>query len=314
MSQQIYVEPFSMRHSEVWDKLIDASKNGVFFHKRAFMDYHGDRFDDCSKIVFDGNKPIGVFPANRTGELVASHAGLTFGGFLYDKDIRATQVIAGIAALFESYRLEGARSLLYKAVPATFHRYPAEEAIYALFLHDAKVVRRDLSSVVIKACRPKIKKSRKDGLRRARKAGLVIKSGQFVDKFHALLSESLLERHSTTPTHSAQEMKLLQSRFPQNIELYGAFHEENLCAGAWIFRFDDVAHTQYLCCSTYGLGIGALDYLIDQIIGLPEEHSKILSFGISTEDSGRILNEGLIFQKEGFGGAGVVLDQYEVQL
>ena len=34
-------------------------------------------------------------------------------------------------------------------------------------------------------------------------------------------------------------------------------------------------------------------------------------FGISTEDGGRVLNEGLIYQKEGFGGRAVCYDTYE---
>ena len=37
-------------------------------------------------------------------------------------------------------------------------------------------------------------------------------------------------------------------------------------------------------------------------------------FGISTEDNGRILNDGLIFEKEGFGARSVCYDTYELDL
>ena len=35
-------------------------------------------------------------------------------------------------------------------------------------------------------------------------------------------------------------------------------------------------------------------------------------FGVSTENGGGYLNEGLIFQKEGFGARSVVYDTYEM--
>ena len=37
-------------------------------------------------------------------------------------------------------------------------------------------------------------------------------------------------------------------------------------------------------------------------------------FGISTEENGRVLNSGLIDQKEGFGARGVVHDHYELDI
>ena len=40
----------------------------------------------------------------------------------------------------------------------------------------------------------------------------------------------------------------------------------------------------------------------------------IFDFGISTEQGGRYLNEGLIFQKEGFGARTVVYDTYELNI
>lgn len=58
-----------------------------------------------------------------------------------------------------------------------------------------------------------------------------------------------------------------------------------------------------------------MDFLLDEVI---EECAgagkKYFSFGISSENGGRELNEGLIAQKEGFGGRGVTLDWYEIDV
>ena len=69
---------------------------------------------------------------------------------------------------------------------------------------------------------------------------------------------------------------------------------------------------------TAGLGMQAgdilvphLDLLFDYLINKKYADIPIFDFGQSTENSGYILNENLIFQKEGFGGRGVMYNVYE---
>ena len=60
-----------------------------------------------------------------------------------------------------------------------------------------------------------------------------------------------------------------------------------------------------------------LDWLFAQLIAWLPTHCpavEYLDFGISTEQDGKWLNEGLIFQKEGFGGRAVCYDQYALRL
>ena len=66
--------------------------------------------------------------------------------------------------------------------------------------------------------------------------------------------------------------------------------------------------------------MGALDllfvYLIEERPFATDCHEPptYFDFGISTEQGGRWLNEGLIFQKEGFGARAIVYDQYTLSL
>lgn len=77
---------------------------------------------------------------------------------------------------------------------------------------------------------------------------------------------------------------------------------------------DPVVHTQYISANLEGKEIGALDLLFDYLINTEYSNYKIFDFGQSTENNGIYLNESLIFQKEGFGGRGVVYDIYEYEL
>ena len=59
---------------------------------------------------------------------------------------------------------------------------------------------------------------------------------------------------------------------------------------------------------------GALDLLFHQLIYDRYAQKRYFDFGISTEHGGQMLNEGLLFQKEGFGGRAVVYDTYEMEV
>jgi lipid II:glycine glycyltransferase (peptidoglycan interpeptide bridge formation enzyme) len=104
-------------------------------------------------------------------------------------------------------------------------------------------------------------------------------------------------------------------RFPQNIKLYAVRDKEGeMIAGTYIFIYEKTIHTQYMTATDEARHCGALDLLIDWLIKEYAQSHEWLDFGISTEENGHWLNEGLIYQKEGFGGRGVCYNQYEIKL
>lgn len=297
-----------------WDELIESARTPLFFFKRGFMEYHADRFEDASLMFYEDGKLVAVFPASRHGKSLVSHGGLTFGGMLCSSKVRADTVLAVFDALVAHVRGLGYEAILYKAIPYIFASQSCQEDLYALTRHGAVLVRRDLSSVIHLDSRPKLSKGRKWLIARAGKFGLKPEISTDWEGFHDLLS-SVLERHGAVPTHTPEELRLLHLRFEQNIELKTVRHEGRLLAGAVLFRFGQVTHTQYLATSDEGKEMGALDVLIETCIQESSARGcKYFSFGISTEDSGKTLNFGLINQKESFGARGMVLDFYEISL
>lgn len=73
-------------------------------------------------------------------------------------------------------------------------------------------------------------------------------------------------------------------------------------------------HVQYGCASHQGKQTGALDLVIEYLIKEVYSDRHYFDFGISTENQGRVLNEGLIAQKEMFGGRAVAHCFYELLL
>lgn len=296
-----------------WDEIVRKSKNGTFLHLRNYMDYHADRFSDRSLVFYEKDKPVAVFPCTAHGDSIVSHGGLTYGGLIYSKDLHATTILSMFQSLAEHYKDAGFQKIIYKPVPHVFHTYPADEDLYCLFRMGARLYRRDLSSVIELKSRPKFSDSRKNTARKAPKAGARFAEIADIEGFHALLA-SVLVKFNSTPVHSIAELALLKSRFPNEIRIFGVLLKERLVATSLVFDFGHVVHTQYMASTEEGRALGALDYLLIQFIEEVFPNKQYLSFGISTENQGYFLNEGLIKQKEGFGGRGIIHDFYEWNL
>jgi hypothetical protein len=57
-----------------------------------------------------------------------------------------------------------------------------------------------------------------------------------------------------------------------------------------------------------------LDFINHKLIDEVFSERKYYSFGISTENQGRVLNSGLIQQKEMMGGRGISINFYSISL
>ncbi len=258
-------------------------------------------------------KPVALIPAaiNPTSGELVSHPGLTFGGVVLRREIRGEVAIAVIDELLNTLREWGHKSLTIKLLPQVFSTYPSAELGYVLWRRGFELVRRDLSSILPLRDALPFNSLKTRGVKKARKAGLVIGEATPAD-FHPLLESVLLSQHGVKPVHTKSEMELLISRFPSKIKIRVARDKNEVMAGTVIFDYGHIWHTQYLACSNEGRSLGALDFVID---GVKNEaivnKVEYLSFGASTESSGRLLNEGLLWQKESFGARSLNLDFME---
>lgn len=311
----IIIKKYCAEDKNVWDEFVDNSKNGTFMLKRDFMDYHSDRFVDNSLMFYDEDKLIALLPASKHGDELRSHGGLTYGGIITNKKMTAQKML-DIFDEMKKYLAEcNIKKLIYKCVPCVYHNYPADEDLYALFRNNAKLIRRDISTTIFLPEKIKFSDLRKRGAKKAFKNGLEVKESHDFKTYIALLADVLKLHHDTKPVHTAEELELLASRFPDIIKLYAAFDEKGkMYAGVVIFDTPQTVHAQYIANSEEGREIGALDLVMDYLINTYAVSKKYFDFGISTEDGGRYLNNGLISQKEGFGGRAIVYDFYELEI
>lgn len=306
------VELYNQGNKIEWDQFIDLSKNGSFLFKRDYMDYHSDRFHDFSLLIYRKHKLYAVMPANKVADVLYSHQGLTYGGVVMSSKVTTSEMLEVFPLINKFLKSNGIQKVIYKTIPYIYHNIPSQEDLYAIFrTTDAKIIGRNISSTIYQSNKLNFIESRKSGIRKAKNNNVIISFSNDYSSFWKILDENLLHKYGKAPVHSLNEIKLLASRFPNNIKLFLATKNDIPLGGTVVYIYNNIIHTQYISANNEGKEIGALDLLFDRLINEEFVKFPIFDFGQSTEEMGLILNESLIFQKEGFGGRGVLYDIYE---
>ncbi|MGV3696163.1 GNAT family N-acetyltransferase [Flavobacterium sp.] len=312
--RNITIRRYTSEDFAIWNAFISSAKNATFLFHRDFMEYHKDRFEDYSMLVFNDENLICVVPANRVGNAVFSHQGLTYGGFVFTAKIKLGEVITITKAVLQFLHENQISTFMLKLVPSIYNHYFSEEIEFALFLTQARLLRRDCLSVIDLTKPFQITRTRKESIRRGEKNNLVIKEELEFELFwNEILIPNLNSKHNSKPVHTIAEISRLQQKFPENIRHFNVYHNDRIVAGTTIFVTDKVAHPQYISGNPQKNELGSLDYLYHYLITNVFKDKNFFDIGPSHEDNGRKIKEGLLFWKESFGAKTTVQDYYELR-
>ena len=308
------VVKYSAANYTEWNAFVSNAKNGTFLFHRDFMEYHQDRFEDFSLLIYSKNKLIALLPANIADGTVYSHQGLTYGGLLLDANIKFKATLILFQTVLKYFDNEGVNTLEIKIIPTIYVKQPNDELLYLMFLLQAKLLKRDSLSVLNLRDRPKVSSDRIAGQKRGVKQGLTINEVDELDSFwNEILVKNLQKKHQAQPVHSLKEITKLKSEFPNNIRQFNVYKDDVIVAGTTIFETDQVAHSQYISGNEEKNILGSLDFLHLHLIETVFKDKMYFDFGISNENMGLKVNQGLQYWKEGFGARMVTQDFYEVK-
>ncbi len=279
------------------------------------MEYHQDRFEDFSLLIFDKKNHLkAILPANKLGNALHSHQGLTYGGLVLNSKIKLQEVIEIVYSVLKFLNQNGVSSLQLKQLPAIYHESPSDEMEYLSFILKAKLIRRDSLSVINLETDFEFSSSRAEGIKRGIDFGLEFREEQdFTSFWNEILIPNLAQKHQTKPVHSLEEIINLKSKFPNNIRQFNVYKEGKIIAGTTIFESDFVAHSQYISADESKNTTGSLDFLHNKLITYTFRNKKYFDFGISNENHGQNINQGLLFWKEGFGARTIIQNFYEIE-
>lgn len=312
----IQIKRFEPGLAPMWNTFTATARNATFLFDRNFMDYHADRFDDCSFMAFKGNRLLAVLPANITADgTLHSHGGLTYGGWaLAPAHTDAATVMQIFGHAVTVWQSSGIKALDYKPLPYIYADRPSQEDLYALFRLGARQTQCNLSVAVQPGLPNLYNQQQKRHLKQALATGVSITETDDAAVVMTLTADCLEQRHDARPVHSAAQMQLLKNRFPANIRFFTANLDGTPHAAVCIFDTGRVAHAQYIATTPAGRAQNLLAALFDHLLTKTFAGRAWFDFGTSNLDGGRILNTGLIRQKCSFGATGVACTRWHLDL
>jgi hypothetical protein len=307
------VKKYQSEDIKIWNRFVMEAKNATFLFQRDFMDYHSDRFEDCSLLVFESEVLKAILPANNVGSQVFSHQGLTYGGLILNENVKLEAVIFIFKAILFYLNEQKITKLIIKQIPSIYCKAFSEELEYGLFLANAKLLRKDTLSVVDLHHKTGYSELRKRGIKKGEQNGLIVKEETNLDDFwNEILIPTLKNKHNAIPVHSIEEIKKLALLF-KNIRQFNVYYNDKIVAGTTIFETEKVAHAQYIAANGSKTDLGSLDFLFDYLLSNIFKEKAFFDFGISNENNSKNLNSGLSYWKESFGAKTVVQNFYEVE-
>lgn len=286
----------------LWNDFISQANNATFLFDRNFMEYHSNRFQDFSLLVFEDDILQAVVPANYKDNQFFSHQGLTYGGFVFRNEFPLGQIEVVLSETFNFLQSHGFVQLVIKAMLPFYAPDFLGEMQQVLSNKQAEIIGQKMNLAIDFQSDYTISKSKLKHYRRLQSEALVVKKESDCTVFWQEVLEPLLqEKYQTKPLHSLTEINSLQSKFPNNIEQYNVYRDGEILAGITLFKTATVIKSQYGATTENGKKFRALDYLFLYLIDFFKADYHYFDMGTVDDNSELGYNEGLLNQKKELG-------------
>jgi len=301
----INLEALGGHNEKAWDALVKVAPNGHLMARTGFFRYHADRFEDASLFFFRGRRPLGVLPANRVGDTLWSHQGVSFGGLILHPRTHFSHVEAAVSALRDHLRAGGFKSFMYRPAPHPYQVFPREEDVFFLEQAGARRVDTKLHSMVLCGEPSALTaKTWNHTVRRSKESGVTVRAGLDADLPAVWgLVEQALERHGQNAVHTIDDIALLRSRFPDEVPiLLAESGSGELLSGQVLLRSGRTLTLLYVGDALAGRELNAGTMLQDHVMNAPENAGFWFDLGQWCDTGSRQGSDSLLQYKEAAGG------------
>ena len=309
-------------NSSAWDNFVSSANNGTLFHTRRFLNYHHEgRFNDHSLEFYKKGKLVGVFPAalieSGNKRQLVSHPGASVGSFVVPEDLAFADALEMVEQLVDYSKRENLDGIKLTQPPTIYSKRLSHYIDFALQKNGFLYSKREISSILfleksIDENLSKFKSTHRTAVRKAEKSGVVVKETDDFASFYEILKKNLSIRHDVKPTHSLDELLHLKELFPDKINLFGAYIEEEMVAGVINFiATENVVLAFYISHNEDFQEVRPINLLFYKIFEWAiQKKYNVFDFGIFTVNEEP--NMGLARFKENFGASGQFRDTMEI--
>lgn len=268
--------------------------------ERNFMDYHQDRFEDASMMIYKDEILFACVPGNKKDEQFYSHQGLTYGGFFFKENATPTEVEYAFQYFITELKKEY-RRIEWRWQPAIYNS--SHNHLLEICEQNGFKNYQAFNNLHINLKEPvDISPKKTVGYRNGKFENMqVVINHNFKSFWNEILEPQLKARHNATPVHSLVEIELLASRFPDGIQQYLVYENDELLAGITFFIKGLIVKTQYASATAVGMSKNANDFIyMEAIKNFQERGMTFMDCGHVNNPDGSI-NRGLQRFKEQLG-------------
>jgi len=268
------------------------------------MEYHKDRFDDYSLMVYNSEQLIAILPANISKDTLHSHQGLTYGGLVFKKDLNSDQIEDIYGDILFFLKAKNIKSLVIKSLPDFYNFQSPKPANLWQAQGSSSVITRNKILTIDYNSEFKIHKTKLKRYKKLEQNNFEIREGkqEFKEFWNTILVKRLQEKHNSKPVHSLKEIEYLHAQFEHRILQYNIYKDNEILAGITILNKGLVVKSQYGMASINGERLNALDILFVFLINkYKEEGMQYFSMGTVNDDSKSGYSEGMLKQKQELG-------------
>lgn len=323
----IETKRYASSMAEMWDRCVRESRNGTVFHTRRFLAYHpADRFVDHSLLFLKHDRPVAVLMAavkeEKNTKILVAHPGASYGGLVLSKDCMVSDTGKIVDALIVHAKQQGFAEIRFlRLPPVSIRQELSDDQEYWLYQRGAILERlemdgsidlRDWQESMILDC---FTGKCRNMVRQAGRSGLTVRVSDDFKGFWPILEATLTSRHGTHPTHTLEEIERLKALLGDELRLFGAYDGSRLVGGIVVVTLHDTAlYTLYIAQDYDHQKKHPAHCILTEIIRAAiAEGRSVLHLGVSTEDGGKTVNDGLMFFKESFGMRPVVRQSWVLQ-
>ncbi len=302
---------YTEAQAAIWDDCVKQSRNGTVFHTRQFLHYHpSDRFHDHSLIIYDGEVIVALLTAAEKDGMLISHPGASYGGLVLMKQIGVIETGKIVEQVMEYAKKQEYRGISFARIaPISLVQPYSEDQFYWLFQKgwSLEKVEMDgaipLNSTTEEEFFSSVTGKCRNMIRQAKRANIEIKLSNDFATFWPLLENVLASRHASKPTHTREEIERLHALLPQSFRLLAAYRNGRMVGGIVLITINERAlYTLYMAQEYEVQREHPMHLLLFEAMKLAKNEGKeMLHVGVSTEEGGKVANEGLFFFKESFG-------------
>ena len=324
----ISLRAYQVSDFQQWEDFISGSINGTIFHRQKFLKYHPEgRFTNNSLLFFEAknNRLLSVFPASiveHNGQkILKSHPGSSYGGFVFDHKISLRRIYSILETLDQYCFDKNVGAIEFRQAPKIFNFQFCDQLDYALAkngyvrFYEELATFYDLSEFDnpdnFEDFLIQFPQKTRNEIRKAHTNGIyteVVTGETDLIKFYEILSQNLMDKHGMKPVHTLEEIKKLIELFPERVFVYGIYKDKKLIGGFLVLQVNAKGwHVFYAPIDYTYQDFRPLNLGVARLIQYAKNSNvAVLNYGVSTPDSGRKVNWGLLRFKENFNGNGIL--------